>query len=509
MIATRSSRPVVLFADADSPPVRPAAARNSTPRPHLARVEGVELFDTGTHKGDQYTPEDIDELLRNFQALSTGDNPPVPVPVVLGHDEDQEILKRDDLPAAGWVQNVYRIGSKLVGDFTDVVPEVAHLINQRAYRRVSAEINPDFDFDGTHYGKVLWRVGLLGAAQPAVKSLKDIPKAKFTYSQRPKRTIVFFSDANEKRTTPMDRNQMLDALRQIGFNTDLLTDAVPDETLAEILRMASGQNTPASNDNVPPAADGQFADGKKPCQPSADNVYRGDGTYDDMDPTDPADPGSDDFSDRRRMTSQDAPLNAPGVAAPPGAGKQPSADAAVSPGVSDLHADDVSTQPPRPRSITRTVKTEKHTFSDMHNDVQMLKNEIKRLQDNLREIRDETGHRLRAQRKAKTKQFCDQMIRDKKLLPAEVPALTRALETASTSRVLKFSDGGRETVKSQFDLLCAMIEARPPILRFAEQLADPAARRHHGMSTERKAALLGATPAGKAALARKASRAAA
>src|ERR1700730_375944 len=96
MPTTLTPRKIVQFADDEH---QPRTAQQPAP-PKLAHVDGVDLFDVGQHNGDEYAPADIDELIRNFQVLSTGPNPPVPVPVVLGHDEDQEILKRDDLPAA-------------------------------------------------------------------------------------------------------------------------------------------------------------------------------------------------------------------------------------------------------------------------------------------------------------------------------------------------------------------------------------------------------------------------
>lgn len=504
MPTTLTPRNIVFFADDEH---QPRTAQQPAP-PKLAHVDGVDLFDVGQHNGDEYGPADIDELIRNFQVLSTGPNPPVPVPVVLGHDEDQEILKRDDLPAAGWLTRVYEQGSKLCGDFSDIVPAVADLINQRGYRRVSVEINPCFELNGNKYGKVLWRVGLLGAAQPAVKSLKDIPRAQ--YAHRPAKTILLFSDV---RKHSMDRNQMLDALKQLGFDVSKITDAVPDECLAEMLRLAgNGNGAPESLDQVPPAPDGQFSD---------DNVYKGDGTYcdrrrmDDADsdgtamPRTDAGADSDVYRDGRtlRHTSQNESLNAPGVASPAGAGHASQSAPAVAASVAGVQ-DPKGMPMPQPRSITRTEKTEKHTFAALNEEQlvtlvsQILDGKLQPLAAKQREIEQQANARLASERRSGVLAFCDRMVKGGKLLPTERPKLEAALLAASTQKVLKFGHGADAQTKSQFDLLTEAIESRPPILRFAEMLEDPA--KQPTMAAERKNALLGRTPLGKIALARQA-----
>jgi len=141
-------------------------------------IAGVEIFAAGTHGGREYTEEDLDVVIRNFAELSTGDSPVLQPPVVLGHEEDQSLLARSDLPAAGWVKRLYRDGPLLRADLGEVPEEIARLIDQRAYRKVSAELYDDFTHDGKRFGPVLRRVALLGGSVPAIKSLADIPRAR-------------------------------------------------------------------------------------------------------------------------------------------------------------------------------------------------------------------------------------------------------------------------------------------------------------------------------------------
>jgi hypothetical protein len=137
-----------------------------------AVCKNVELFDIGHHKGWTYNLGDIFDLVRNHNRVG------MRVPVVIGHSEEQPELTRSGLKDAGYVANVRRKGTKLVGDFLDVPGQVARLINQRAYIKVSSELYTDHRFSdraGPIRGPVLRRVALLGGELPQVKSLADLP----------------------------------------------------------------------------------------------------------------------------------------------------------------------------------------------------------------------------------------------------------------------------------------------------------------------------------------------
>jgi len=107
-------------------------------------------------------------------------------PALLGHDE-QELLKNSGLPAAAWVHDTRVVPDpKRPGEFKfqammgEAAPVVAQLINQRAYRKTSAEIYDEppagcRNIPGVS-GKVLRAVAFLGGEQPKVKTLDDIPR---------------------------------------------------------------------------------------------------------------------------------------------------------------------------------------------------------------------------------------------------------------------------------------------------------------------------------------------
>lgn len=132
-------------------------------------LDGIEVFSVGTFNGDSYTESDLDAMCDAYGKV--GFKPPVK----LGHSETQKLLKGEELPAAGWVENLRRAGSKLIADFRQVPKVIADIIRAGGLKRTSAEIYWDYGSpDGQKYPRVLKAVALLGASIPAVTSLKDI-----------------------------------------------------------------------------------------------------------------------------------------------------------------------------------------------------------------------------------------------------------------------------------------------------------------------------------------------
>lgn len=136
----------------------------------LESIQGVEIFSAGVWNGDRYTVEDIDAMVNAFNETSATMRPYLK----LGHTDDQSLLQKDGLPAAGWIGKLYRKGEKLIADFVDIPRQIYELIKNRAYRNVSAEIYWDLKINDKTFKRLLSAVALLGADAPAVSNLKDI-----------------------------------------------------------------------------------------------------------------------------------------------------------------------------------------------------------------------------------------------------------------------------------------------------------------------------------------------
>lgn len=133
-------------------------------------IKGVEIFEEGKHGGDEYSSEDLDSMVQAFGVV--GFKPPLK----LGHTPKQKLLQNDGLPAAGWIERIYRQGKKLVADFSDIPRQIYELISRKAYDRVSAEVYWNYKDDNKDlkFPRVLKAVALLGSDIPEVTSLKAI-----------------------------------------------------------------------------------------------------------------------------------------------------------------------------------------------------------------------------------------------------------------------------------------------------------------------------------------------
>ena len=144
----------------------------------LKELKGVEIFQTGKWNGDSYSLDDLKEIVSSFQPLKAQLQPFVK----LGHNESQPLLAKDGLPAAGWIENVYIQGNKLLADIIDMPASIYELVKNKAYKRISSEIYWNLsDSTGKVFKRALKAIALLGGDTPAVGSLADV---QALYSRR-------------------------------------------------------------------------------------------------------------------------------------------------------------------------------------------------------------------------------------------------------------------------------------------------------------------------------------
>jgi len=136
-----------------------------------SEVKDVQLFEIGQPYSEHITLEMLKEIVKNFYILKNFHEVPM---AVLGHSEDQRLLKNSGLPAAGWLNNLRQVGKRLVGDFKEVPKLIAPLLKNGAYKKKSIELYPNFDYNGTALKTVLRRIAFLGFDIPKIKGLGDI-----------------------------------------------------------------------------------------------------------------------------------------------------------------------------------------------------------------------------------------------------------------------------------------------------------------------------------------------
>jgi hypothetical protein len=225
----------------------------------------VETFAVGVYPGDApgevwaFTAADLAEITRNFWRLSAGPRPLHRVPVVVTHDGRS---------AFGWVNAArYRAGI-LFTDWEQIDPVLEKAIKAGRFRKVSAEVKPDFmDRAGRHYGQYLYRVAVLGADVPRVKGLADIPAtfADPAPGRRFVRALKFAEARNMADTATVD-----DKRKAVGDYYSLpqdLIDSFSDDQVemgatAILKEAAGGDGAPAADapaDGTVTAAEGDSA----------------------------------------------------------------------------------------------------------------------------------------------------------------------------------------------------------------------------------------------------------
>jgi hypothetical protein len=122
----------------------------------------IECFKTGRHTDSagnsrDFTTEDLDSIVLSYsQRLQ--ENPGSLAPLVKGHPES-------DSPAIGWVESLARRGNFLIAKIRDITEDTALELKEKKFRNVSISLYSDMSLN---------HIGLLGAANPAVKGLKPI-----------------------------------------------------------------------------------------------------------------------------------------------------------------------------------------------------------------------------------------------------------------------------------------------------------------------------------------------
>jgi Mu-like prophage I protein len=174
-------------------------------------ISGIELLDVGKWDAStgpiDLTDEFLDELVDNTNELiELGVLSP---PGKLGHPKGQKLLQEQGWPAAGWVKNLYRKGTKVLGDVEGVPEKLADLIEAGGYKKMSCEFWTTFGKvggKGKKYGPALTAISFLGEEIPAVSTLDDV-FALFGMGAQP--AIITLSGQGtpvrlEKKTVPDD-----------------------------------------------------------------------------------------------------------------------------------------------------------------------------------------------------------------------------------------------------------------------------------------------------------------
>ncbi len=210
-----------------------------------ADISGVEVFREGTHNGDKYTPQDMDDFVRNFKTLQGKLIPKVKIT----HAEDQK--KVAGLASYGDVRNVFTkvVGGtkKLFVDLVRVPEQVAQWIRDGRFAERSIEVFRNITIDGKRFKNVLTKVALLGHEIPAVGGMGAI-KLSIESDMSSELIEGDFDLANYSYEMSGDDNICIFKISENmgGGDMDVLAElkkqfADMNEKLAEMLKASDGE----------------------------------------------------------------------------------------------------------------------------------------------------------------------------------------------------------------------------------------------------------------------------
>lgn len=189
-------------------------------------ILNVEIFATGTwrpsHGTVTITDQDLDDLVASYNELGAK---PGFIPVLkLGHTDAQKWFgQKNGAPALGFVSKLWREGSKILANFSNVPDAIVDMISKKRYNTVSVEIYPRYEHEGRTLKNVLAAVALLGAELPAVKGLKELAASLFNAE-------VAFQHADELVTYTQGEPDMTDRSFTQAEHDALTADAVARAT---------------------------------------------------------------------------------------------------------------------------------------------------------------------------------------------------------------------------------------------------------------------------------------
>lgn len=458
-------------------------------------MEAVEVFEIGTHKGDVYTGRDLNTIVRNFRRFYFCDPRPLLVPpAVIGHEEDQKVLARTDIPAGGWVKNCWVQNTKLFLNIGNIPALVMKWIVAGLIKTVSAEIYLDSGEAGltAGFGPTLRRVALIGGDIPQVKSLGVLPRPV-----PEKDPVVFFTEKNQKRwfltnkLPPAGRlryfaesrineatdmaPKMFDELKNAGLDDDMakkMAEYCSDPAKMKAMADMFGKAAPA-----PATAGGAGGFDRAKCieflsqKHGIDRVAldaKSDEELQAMMGNSMSDPSQAQMTDDNDEDDKD----------PEKMSDDPTKLTAKTTDDQQDELDKTGTSLPTAGVAIKQsekAKVKKMSETAVISEIRQMHSEsAARFNAFRKQLAAQQARELVAAEKRKgdrVKKFCEDAIKAGKIAPAELDAGLRAqLLRADDSRLLKFSEAGREFEGTELDMQIAAIESRPQLAIFSERM---------------------------------------
>lgn len=448
----------------------------------MARIDGIELFQVGTHRGKTWTASDLHSMVRNAKIVADRFSPPV----VIGHEAYQPLTREfDESEAVAAAPELFNTGTPKLGEFipqnlrvedrtiggvkvptlvgdADGLPDVVNdVIRAGAYDRVSAEVYPEPPAGYEHLeGPVLRRVAFLGGQLPHIKTLsdlRDVLAGKQTqFNDPPAKSIVAMS---ERRLKPA--REFHDAEGRLVA------------VFSEVNDMTCGPKKFADLTDAGKAACKKFADDAAGMTRDDLLALLTDVGFDVSTlPPECPDATLMEIARMARMFIEDE--SAADAEATVAKAEAAGADAGVAEAEAKAKGEtpaDESKPAPKPEEKNAPAMMAEMVAAEVAKIREAFQADMAHQFSELKASREALARESAAARRTEIQLFAEQLRRDGKLLPAEIDAglvdLIAQADAASGSQAVAFSDGTQTTLVDKFK---AVLAARPKLVQFAERI---------------------------------------
>lgn len=150
--------------------------------PNKTKEIWIQVFKPGTHTDSEgvereYTLDDVEAIATTYNE-AIADDPNLIAPIVKGHPKMED-------PAYGWIEKLKLEGEILWAKLSQIVPSFAEEVNNGMFKKVSISLYPD---------GLLRHLGFLGAVPPAVKGLENVAFASFSSNKKFTAYTIDFAD---------------------------------------------------------------------------------------------------------------------------------------------------------------------------------------------------------------------------------------------------------------------------------------------------------------------------
>ncbi len=193
-------------------------------------IPNQEIFAAGTWNGDTYEVSDLDRMVEAYQATAENYRPKIK----LTHDHPK------GWPAVGYMDNIRRVGSKLMADFKGIPAKVFEAIQAKGYEGKSAEVLWNVVVNGKKFPYLLKAVALLGVDMPAVQSISDLMSSLYSSDGGEARAYRSEAPQGDSKTYDLQNQEdtKMDKVEQL--TNDLATANAKLAQVGEKLETAEG-----------------------------------------------------------------------------------------------------------------------------------------------------------------------------------------------------------------------------------------------------------------------------